>query len=63
MYKVSAALCAALLATPAFAADITVAVTAIVEHPALDATRDLCCGRWLFVWKRHGAPTLPRLFH
>lgn len=40
MHKLSVALCAALLATPAFAADITVAVTAIVEHPALDATRD-----------------------
>lgn len=32
------ALCAA--ATPALAADKTVAVTAIVEHPALDAARD-----------------------
>ena len=31
---------AALFATPALAADITVAVTAIVEHPALDAARD-----------------------
>ena len=31
---------AALIATPALAADITVAVTAIVEHPALDAARD-----------------------
>ena len=31
---------AAALATPALAADITVAVTAIVEHPALDAARD-----------------------
>lgn len=31
---------AAVLATPAVAADTTVAVTAIVEHPALDATRD-----------------------
>ncbi|HMN85791.1 MAG TPA: ABC transporter substrate-binding protein [Bauldia sp.] len=31
---------AAFLATPALAADITVAVTAIVEHPALDAARD-----------------------
>ncbi|RCS22359.1 ABC transporter permease [Phyllobacterium salinisoli] len=28
------------LATPAAARDVTVAVTAIVEHPALDATRD-----------------------
>lgn len=34
------ALFAAALATPAVAADTTVAVTAIVEHPALDATRD-----------------------
>jgi len=31
---------AAFIATPALAADITVAVTAIVEHPALDAARD-----------------------
>lgn len=34
------ALFAAALATPGVAADTTVAVTAIVEHPALDATRD-----------------------
>ncbi|WP_431858006.1 ABC transporter substrate-binding protein [Azospirillum sp.] len=31
---------AVLLATPAFAQSKTVAITAIVEHPALDATRD-----------------------
>jgi putative ABC transport system substrate-binding protein len=35
-----AAAVAGFAATPAFAADITVAVTAIVEHPALDACRD-----------------------
>ena len=40
MKKLFLALTAAVLATPAFAADITIAVTAIVEHPALDATRD-----------------------
>jgi putative ABC transport system substrate-binding protein len=40
MRKLVLALAAAALATPAFAADITVAVTAIVEHPALDAARD-----------------------
>jgi len=40
MQKVLFALLAAALATPAVAADTTVAVTAIVEHPALDATRD-----------------------
>lgn len=40
MRKLFLVLAAAMLATPAFAADITIAVTAIVEHPALDATRD-----------------------
>lgn len=35
-----ALLAATALATPALAKDVTVAVTAIVEHPALDATRD-----------------------
>jgi putative ABC transport system substrate-binding protein len=40
MRKLGLALAAAMFATPAFAADITVAVTAIVEHPALDAARD-----------------------
>jgi len=35
-----AALCLGLAAAPALAADATVAVTAIVEHPALDAVRD-----------------------
>ena len=40
MRKLIMALAAAALATPALAADITVAVTAIVEHPALDAARD-----------------------
>ena len=40
MRKLGLALAAAMIATPAFAADITVAVTAIVEHPALDAARD-----------------------
>jgi putative ABC transport system substrate-binding protein len=34
------ALAGVVLATPAFAADITVAVTAIVDHPALDAARE-----------------------
>ena len=40
MRKFLPALAVALLVTPAFAADITVAVTAIVQHPALDAARD-----------------------
>ena len=40
MRKYALALATAVLATPALAADITVAVTAIVEHPALDACRD-----------------------
>jgi putative tryptophan/tyrosine transport system substrate-binding protein len=40
MRKLGLALVAAIITTPAFAADITVAVTAIVEHPALDAARD-----------------------
>jgi putative ABC transport system substrate-binding protein len=40
MRKLGLALAAAIVATPALAADITVAVTAIVEHPALDAARD-----------------------
>lgn len=40
MRKWLLAFVAAGLAAPAFAADTTVAVTAIVEHPALDATRD-----------------------
>ncbi len=40
MRKLGLALAAALVAAPAYAADITVAVTAIVEHPALDAARD-----------------------
>lgn len=40
MRKLGLALAAAIIATPALAADITVAVTAIVEHPALDAARD-----------------------
>lgn len=35
-----AAAVAGIAATPALAADIKVAVTAIVEHPALDAARD-----------------------
>ena len=39
MRKLVLALAAAALATPALSADITVAVTAIVEHPALDAAR------------------------
>ncbi|PRD44510.1 ABC transporter permease [Phyllobacterium phragmitis] len=37
---VLALLAATVLATPSVARDVTVAVTAIVEHPALDATRD-----------------------
>ncbi len=40
MRKLMLALAMGAFATPAFAADITVAVTAIVEHPALDAARD-----------------------
>ena len=41
MRKIALALAAAAaFATPAIAADITIAVTAIVQHPALDAARD-----------------------
>jgi len=40
MRKLLLALSIAALSTPAIAADITIAVTAIVEHPALDAARD-----------------------
>jgi putative ABC transport system substrate-binding protein len=40
MRKALLALFATVLAMPALAADTTVAVTAIVEHPALDAARD-----------------------
>ena len=40
MRKFMLALAMSVCASPAFAADITVAVTAIVEHPALDAARD-----------------------
>ncbi len=40
MRKLAYALVGAMIATPAFAQDITVGVTAIVEHPALDAVRD-----------------------
>ena len=40
MRRAFLALAAGMFAVPAFAADITVAVTAIVEHPALDACRD-----------------------
>lgn len=40
MRKLAYALIGAVIATPAFAQDITVGVTAIVEHPALDAVRD-----------------------
>ena len=40
MRKLMLALALGAFATPALAADITVAVTAIVEHPALDACRD-----------------------
>ena len=40
MRKLAYALIGAVMATPAFAQDITVGVTAIVEHPALDAVRD-----------------------
>lgn len=40
MRTLGLALAAAFIVTPALAADITVGVTAIVEHPALDAARD-----------------------
>jgi putative ABC transport system substrate-binding protein len=40
MRRVALALLGAVLAGPAFAQAITVATTAIVEHPALDAVRD-----------------------
>ena len=40
MRKLACALIGAVIASPAFAQDITVATTAIVEHPALDAVRD-----------------------
>ena len=40
MRKLLVALAVAGLVTPAFAADVTVAVTSIVEHPALNAARD-----------------------
>ncbi len=40
MRKLAFALVGAVIAGPAFAQTITVDVTAIVEHPALDATRD-----------------------
>jgi putative tryptophan/tyrosine transport system substrate-binding protein len=40
MRKLLSALAVAGLVTPAFAADVTVAVTSIVEHPALNAARD-----------------------
>ena len=40
MRKLMLALALGAFATPALAADIKVAVTAIVEHPALDAARD-----------------------
>ena len=40
MKKLFLASVAAMIAVPVLAADITIAVTAIVEHPALDATRD-----------------------
>jgi putative ABC transport system substrate-binding protein len=40
MRKLAYALIGAVIATPAFAQDITVGVTAIVEHPALDAVRN-----------------------
>lgn len=40
MKKLGFAIAAALLATPATAQEISVMVTAIVEHPALDAARD-----------------------
>ncbi len=40
MRRFAYALVAAAIASPAFAQDVTVATTAIVEHPALDAVRD-----------------------
>jgi putative ABC transport system substrate-binding protein len=40
MRKFLLATAAVVLAAPAFAAQVTVAVTSIVEHPALDAARD-----------------------
>lgn len=40
MRRLAYALIGAVLATPAFAQNITIGVTAIVEHPALDAVRD-----------------------
>jgi putative ABC transport system substrate-binding protein len=40
MRKYLLGLAAALIATPVLAAPVTVAVTSIVEHPALDAARD-----------------------
>ena len=40
MRKIAYALMGAVIASPAFAQDVTVGVTAIVEHPALDAVRD-----------------------
>src|SRR5690348_11040093 len=40
MRKLLLALAVAGLVTPAFADDVTVAVTSIVEHPALNAARD-----------------------
>ena len=40
MRKLAFALIGAVIVSPAFAQDITVGVTAIVEHPALDAVRD-----------------------
>jgi len=40
MRKLLVALAVAGLVTPAIAADVTVAVTSIVEHPALNAARD-----------------------
>lgn len=40
MRRFAYALIGAAIASPAFAQDITIATTAIVEHPALDAVRD-----------------------
>lgn len=40
MRRIAYALIGAVIATPAFAQDVTIATTAIVEHPALDAVRD-----------------------
>lgn len=40
MRRIAYALIGAVIASPAFAQDITIATTAIVEHPALDAVRD-----------------------